>query len=149
MTVEITRATLDDLEPLLPLVSGYRVFYKQDVDAERERAFIQFNLANSASIIFIARVDGEAVGFAQLYQVRSTVRLKPVLLLEDLFVTSNARKLGVASELLARSTDYMREIGAAGMFLETAMTNETAQGVYERNGWMREAEFYKYNAPLS
>jgi RimJ/RimL family protein N-acetyltransferase len=34
------------------------------------------------------------------------------------------------------------------MFLETAVDNARAQRVYEREGWQREAQFHKYNAPL-
>jgi ribosomal protein S18 acetylase RimI-like enzyme len=34
------------------------------------------------------------------------------------------------------------------MFLETAVDNDRAQEVYEREGWRREVAFLKYNAPL-
>jgi len=49
---------------------------------------------------------------------------------------------------LERAAGYARETGAAGMFLETAYDNVTAQRVYERNGWTRENQFCKYNSPL-
>jgi ribosomal protein S18 acetylase RimI-like enzyme len=49
---------------------------------------------------------------------------------------------------LERAAAHAREIGATGMFLETAMDNQPAQRVYERAGWTREGRFFKYNAPL-
>ena len=67
-------------------------------------------------------------------------------MLRDLFVVARARGGGVATQLLSRAMQYAREIGAVGMFLETAINNVTAQRVYERAGWTREAQFYKYNA---
>jgi ribosomal protein S18 acetylase RimI-like enzyme len=149
MAVEIRRATIDDLETLLPLVTGYREFYKRTADPEQEREFMRSHLERATSVVFIAFVDGRAAGFVQLYPTFSTTNLKPALILEDLFVSPEARKGGLASKLLARANEYMREIGASGMFLETAMDNLTAQSVYERNGWTREATFYKYNAPVS
>ena len=143
----IERATAGDLESLLPLVTAYREFYEQRADEVRERRLIAGHLNDGTSTIFIARDDGRAVGFVQLFQTYSTVWLGPSLLLEDLFVDPSARGCGIATKLLERALAYSREIGSVGMFLETAMDNVAAQRVYERAGWTREGRFYKYNAP--
>lgn len=150
MRLEIARATVDDLEALLPLVTAYRVFYKQEPELQREREFVERNLREVRSTIFLAS-DAEtesAVGFTQIFQAYSTVWLGQSLILEDLFVAPEARGSGVATRLLERAEAYAREIGAVGMFLETAMDNVVAQRVYERVGWTREDRFYKYNARL-
>ena len=147
MNLTIERATAGDLEALLPLVTAYREFYEQRADAVRERALIARHLNTGTSTIFVARCDGDAVGFVQLFQTFSTVWLGPSLILEDLFVLPSARGAGIATKLLERALTYSRETSAVGMFLETAMDNHTAQRVYERAGWTREGRFYKYNAP--
>ncbi len=145
----IRRATLDDLDSLLPLVRGYREFYKQAHDPAAERDFMHRHLSAGSSIVFLACDDLEqAIGFAQLFQTFSTVHLRSALILEDLFVAPPARGGGTASALLEAAIQYARQSGASGMFLETAIENTAAQRVYERNGWSREARFYKYNAPL-
>ncbi len=148
MRLEVTRATIDDLEALLPLVTAYRTFYRRDPQPQREREFIEQNLRESRSVVFLARNDGAAVGFVQIFQTFSTVWLGPSLILEDLFVAAEARGAGAAAKLIESAESYAREIGATGMFLETAMDNVTAQRVYERAGWTREDRFYKYNAKL-
>ena len=147
MNLIIERATVDDLEALLPLVTAYREFYEQRADTVRERALIAQHLNAGTSTIFVAWCDGKAVGFAQLFQFFSTVWLGPSLILEDLFVDPPSRGAGIATKLLERARTYSRETYAIGMFLETAMDNRTAQRVYERAGWTREGRFYKYNAP--
>jgi ribosomal protein S18 acetylase RimI-like enzyme len=147
MDLLIERATVADLEPLLPLVTAYREFYEQRADTASERTLIAGHLNAGTSTIFIAHLDGKAVGFVQLFQTYSTVWLGPSLLLEDLFVDPSARGAGIATKLLERALAHSREIAAVGMFLETAMDNVTAQRVYERAGWTREGRFYKYNAP--
>ena len=148
--MNLRRATVADLDDLLPLVTGYRVFYKQRPDEAREHEFVQRNVSEGRSTIFVAREaeNGKAIGFVQLFQTYSTVWLGPSLILEDLFVDPAVRRSGAATALLERSMAYAREIGAVGMFLETAMDNQAAQAVYERAGWAREGRFYKYNAPL-
>lgn len=144
----VRRARLDDVSFLLPLVQAYRVFYEQQPDADRERAFIESHLREGTSAMYVAEIDGSAVGFMQLFKTYSTVHLSPAWILEDLFVDPSRRRSGIASALLARAVEHAREHGASGMFLETALENVSAQAVYEKAGWVRESRFLKYNAPL-
>lgn len=147
--VEIRRADSGDIEAILPLVAAYRVFYRQLPDDARERAYVMEMLATSKSVVLLASRDDRVLGFAQLFTTFNTVHLAPSLILEDLFVAPEARGNGVATRLLNAAVDYARSVGASGMFLETAMDNASAQRVYERALWTREARFLKYNAPLA
>ena len=144
----IRRATVADLDALLPLVQAYRAFYKQQPDAARERTFFSSHLRKGTSVVYIAEVDGLVAGFTQLFPTYSTVYLSSAWILEDLFVNSAHRGTGIAGALLERALEHAREDCACGMFLETAYDNVAAQRVYERAGWSREDKFYKYNAPL-
>ena len=149
MGVTISRAAIADLEDLLPLIAAYRAFYQQRADERGERTFATEHLARGTSVVFLVRdARGRALGFVQLFPAFSTVYLGPSLILEDLYVDPSARRGGIATQLLQRAMEYAREVGATGMFLETAMDNVSAQKVYEAAGWTREGRFYKYNAPL-
>jgi GNAT superfamily N-acetyltransferase len=146
--IEIRQAAADDLEALLPLVRGYREFYKQLHDSERERALMEAHLRDGKSAVYIAWEGDRALGFVQIFAYESTVTLASTLILEDLFVIPQARGNGIAARLLDRSVEHARAVEASGMFLETAADNDSAQRVYERCGWTREGHFMKYNAPL-
>lgn len=146
--IEIKRATHVDLDSLLPLVAAYRTFYKQEPAPRREREFLRDQLEGTTSTIYLARDESdEVLGFVQLFQTYSTVWLGPALILEDLFVVPSARGKGVATRLLQRASEFACDVGAVGMFLETATENTVARTVYERAGWTRESRFLKYNAP--
>ena len=147
-TVIVRRAVPADLEALLPLVSAYRRFYGQPSDPAGEGRFMAKHLRDDSSVVFFARCEGSAAGFVQLFESWSTVWLAPVLLLEDLFVDEAYRDRGIATQLINAAVSFAREAGAVAMFLETAADNERAQAVYEREGWRREEQFVKYNAPL-
>jgi ribosomal protein S18 acetylase RimI-like enzyme len=147
-TVAVRRADVADSPALLPLVRAYRIFYKQQPDAEREREFIEAHLRNGTSTIYIAEVHGTAAGFMQLFKTFSTVHLCGSWILEDLFVDPPYRGAGVATALLQRAVQHVHEDGAGSMFLETANDNLAAQALYEKAGWTREGRFLKYNAPL-
>jgi GNAT superfamily N-acetyltransferase len=148
MDITVRRASASDIEALLPLVRAYRVFYAQAPDDAGERRFLGKHLRDETSTVFFASEGAAAVGFVQIFESWSTVRLAPVLILEDLFVEPAARGRGIARALIHAASAYAREAGAVAMFLETAVDNERAQQVYEREGWQRERGFLKYNAPL-
>jgi GNAT superfamily N-acetyltransferase len=100
MSVTIKRAELSDVSIVAYLFNQYRQWYHQQADLEGAVNFLRERLTNSDSTILLALVENEPAGFTQLYSIFSSVRMKKALLLNDLFVAKNARKKGVAAELL-------------------------------------------------
>lgn len=149
--IQITQATIEDLDELVPLFDGYRQFYGQASDIEGARAFLTQHFQNKSSVIFLARLsEGDeamptACGFTQLYPSFSSVSMKRSWILNDLFVASVGRKKGVGSALLTHARDFALQTGAKGLTLTTGRDNYTAQSVYEANGWKRDEEFYAYH----
>jgi GNAT superfamily N-acetyltransferase len=85
------------------------------------------------------------IGFTQLYPIFSSVGMKRAWLLNDLFVTEDARGSGAADALLKAAQDMGAETSSRWLMLQTATDNHRAQKVYERNGWERDEEYYVYN----
>ena len=149
--VIISRASLDDLDALTILFDGYRVFYKRASDPALARAFIEERLRRGESVIFIAR-DGanrDALGFAQLYPSFSSVSVRRIWVLNDLFVAPAARKRGVARALMDRARDFAMATGALRLVLETAEDNRAAQTLYESLGYVRESGTRHYSLELA
>jgi ribosomal protein S18 acetylase RimI-like enzyme len=143
--INITRASLSNLEQLVILFDAYRQFYQRPSDHLAARDFLQARLNQNQSVIFVAQDDSGALGFAQLYPIFSSVSLARAFLLNDLFVSEKARRKNVAASLLRASVNYARDEKAAWLTLSTATNNIAAQALYEREGWARENEFYVYN----
>jgi ribosomal protein S18 acetylase RimI-like enzyme len=76
--------------------------------------------------------DGEAVGFALANLGETNPRTAH---LTDLFVRPNARRRGVAKELLAAVVARAREAGFAHLTLEVATGNAEGRAVYDRLGF--------------
>ena len=142
--VRTVRAELDDLDALVPLFDAYRQFYAQPTDQAGARAFLADRIKRGESVIFLAVVDGTIVGFTQLYPLFSSVSLKRLWLLNDLFVAPDARKTGAGRALLERAERHAAETGAKGLTLTTQHTNVTAQRLYEACGWAKDEEFLHY-----
>ncbi len=145
-TIAIIQATLDHADQIAPLFDAYRQFYNQEPNLERSRNFVAKRLINRESVIFIAlnTATGTAIGFTQLYPSFSSVSMKRLWILNDLFVADGARQQGIAKALLEKARLYASESGAKGLSLETAMDNVVAQKLYEYLGWQRNEEFYTY-----
>jgi GNAT superfamily N-acetyltransferase len=141
--MEIIQAGVEQLEALVPLLDGYRMFYKQPSNTGACREFLQQRFRMGDSVIFLAREGAEAMGFTQLYPSYSTVSLQPLLILNDLYVNQNHRNKGVGAALLTKAQGYCAAKGCKGLALETALDNP-AQELYERLGWEKESHCFHY-----
>ena len=143
--IRVVRAASTDLDDLAPLFDGYRQFYGQRSNEVASRAFLSDRIERGESVIYLAyTAPGEAAGFTQLYPSFSSVSLKPLWILNDLFVRPDIRRGGVGRALLERARQHAAETGAKGLVLSTALTNKAAQTLYESCGWQRDDEFTHY-----
>ena len=144
--LRIARAARKDIDDLVPLFDGYREFYGQRSDPAAARAFLSERIERDESVIYLAYTGPrEAAGFTQLYPSFSSVSMKPLWILNDLFVRSDVRRGGVGRALVERARQHALETGAKGLVLSTGVTNRAAQTLYESCGWQRDDEFFQYH----
>jgi ribosomal protein S18 acetylase RimI-like enzyme len=146
--MKIVRAERKHLEQVATLFDQYRQFYKQPPDAAAARAYIEQRLQNGDAVIFLAEEDGGALGFVQLYPSLASIPMRPIWILYDLFVAPAARTSGVGRALMDRARQHAEETNAHQLILETATDNLTAQRLYEKLGYKRDDEFYRYALAL-
>ena len=130
--IAVRSAGLADLDEVALLFEGYRAFYEQPADAGGARAFLGARLRQGDSKVFVAETDGRLVGFTQAYPLFSSTRMKPLWLLNDLFVHPDHRGKGISKLLIERVKELARSTGACGVTLETDATNTVANRLYLR-----------------
>ena len=142
--MRITIVTLDQLDIIVPIFDGYRRFYKQVSDLHAAHAFLKERLQNRDSIIFLAIDHNEkALGFTQLYPSFSSVSMQRTYILNDLFVTPEARKQGVGEALMEHAKQFAIKAGSKGLTLETDIDNP-AQKLYQKLGWKKDDHVNHY-----
>lgn len=146
--ITVDRAGPSDLDALAPLFDAYRRFYRQPSDIDGARTFLRDRLENDESVVFLARLDGKPVGFTQLYPLFSSVHMGRSWLLNDLYVAESGRLHGVARALLDAARRHGEATGAHELTLQTTRDNLPAQALYEREGWIRQRDFYWYDLGL-
>lgn len=144
--LSIRQAVLADLEQLVLLFDQYRQFQGQPTNLTAARDFLRARFDHGESIVFLAQAGEQPpVGFAQLYPSFSSVSLKRVFILNDLFVAEAGRRQNVATRLLAAVEAYAWSLGAARVTLNVARSNGTAQALYEARGWQQDDHFFMYH----
>ncbi len=146
--MEILQAYSRHLSLLVSIFDEYRQFYGQSTDSAGARLFLADRLERRDSVIYFAS-DGsgsqqKALGFAQLYPSFSSVWMKRVWILNDLFVHAGARRQGIGKALLHRARQLAQETRAHGLALATGRDNEIAKHLYERAGYRLDEEFDYY-----
>jgi GNAT superfamily N-acetyltransferase len=139
---------MDDLDEVTRLFDRYRIFYGQISDLDAARQFIQMRFQQGDSTILIALDELLGVGFTQLYPSFSSVSMKRVWILNDLFVEEMARCQGVGTQLMQAAESFTRQTGAVRIALSTQITNQKAQSLYESCGYVKDEVFYHYSLPL-
>jgi GNAT superfamily N-acetyltransferase len=147
--LQLIEITTTNVGLIAPLFDAYRQFYGQPPDPEVALGFLCERLQRGESVIF-AVIDGEnAIGFTQLYPSFSSVSLKPIWILNDLFVAEKARRRGVGARLLKAAVRHAQQTGAVRLVLCTGVENTAAQALYEQEAWQKDLAFFHYKYELS
>jgi ribosomal protein S18 acetylase RimI-like enzyme len=148
--VTVRQATIFDLDLVAPLFDSYRQFYRKPPDLALAKRFLLERFQHNESIIFVAiGDDGAALGFVQMFPSFSSGAAARILILNDLFVVPDARRMGVGKLLLRAAADFGRAAGAVRLTLSTEVTNKNAQALYESEGWTLQTDFNVYNLALN
>jgi len=154
MSIEIREATSQDLSNgLAELFDSYRQFYRQTSDVQSAKNFLNERISNKESIIYVAYEtttsttttnQNKLVGFTQLYPLFSSVRMKRLWLLNDLFVSETFRGKGISRKLIVRAKQLCRETKAAGVSLQTEKTNMIGNKLYVSEEFELDSEHNYY-----
>ena len=144
----VLRADASHLGDLTELFDGYRQFYRRPSDPDSARAFLADRFDADDSVIFVAQADGSLVGFTQLYPLFSSVRMRRVWLLNDLYVSPQARRGGHGRALMEAARAFAAADGAIAGQLATEWDNAAGRALYEKLGYERDTEFATYELAL-
>ena len=147
--ISISTAVESDLEDVGAAFDAYRQFYRQPLDLGGAKQFIGDRLTDKSSHILIARnASGALMGFTQLYPSFSSVGMKPIWILNDLFVYPSYRRQGVARALMHTARDRAIAAGITAITLATELTNDPAQSLYRSLGYVPDRQFLHYRLAL-
>jgi len=146
----IRPAVVADAPLLAMLFDDYRVFYGAASEPAQAEAFVRGLLGHRSTRFFLAAEPEtrELLGFVHLLPSVSTIAMRPMWYVEDLYVIPRARRNGIATALMRHAEEFARDSSAERLTLATAHHNKRAQSLYKRLGYAREEHFWYYHLLL-
>ena len=136
MSIAVREATREDAPAIVGLIRALADFERlpgpTDDAAARlvEHGFGATRYFES----LVATVDGAVVGYAIFFMTYSTFLARPTLFLEDVFVHPTARRLGVATAVMAHLRALAVERGCGRFEWMVLDWNAGAQALYAKLG---------------
>jgi GNAT superfamily N-acetyltransferase len=116
-----------------PLWKGYQAFYEVALAAEAtETAWERLHDPAEPMFVLGAYLDGKLSGIAHYLFHRSTWTVGNYCYLQDLYVTEDARTLGLGRALIEAVYEAARNVGASRVYWLTREENATARALYDR-----------------
>jgi GNAT superfamily N-acetyltransferase len=133
-----------------PLFDAFRVSHGQPSDFALSSSYLDQRLAYGQSLLFVSKTARhQPIGFAQIYPSFSSLALKPVWILNDIFVLPEARGQGEATRLLRFIKNAAQRAMVARISLATLNENLIAQKAFEGLGWEPDQSFKHWHLSFS
>jgi len=133
------RGRVEDLERLLPVVEQFYAHFEFAWDAGKKRDLLEgFLQRPEMGQLWLAEVDGAVVGYALVPFYFALEFDGPVALLDEFFVSPEARGQGVGSKLLKGVMTGLQSEGIRRVRLEVDERHPEAAELYERLGFSRD-----------
>lgn len=137
----IRRATRADVDTLQTLLEEQATHHGERLEAGAEalerHGFGQMPLFRA----LLAERAGQALGFALYYPDFSTLRGRPGVMLQDIFVRPEGRGTGLGRALLAEVMADAADWEAAFLTLMLDRANDKARAFYARHGFVPRADY--------
>ncbi len=147
--MEIRLANKNHIDGVAVLFDQYRQFYNCRPDLQLSTSYISERITNSESTIFVAILNGKAVGFVQLYPSFCSIDASRILILHDLFVDAEVRNSGIGAALMNQAADFARTQGVGRIDLMTEKSNHSGQHLYEKLGYTKSfGNYFSYSLRL-
>ena len=148
MTINVREFSVSDYTAWLPLWNGYLDFYSEHLPEGLTELSWQRILDPSFNLHGLGAFEGdELLGIVHYNFQNSTISVNGFVLLEDLFVSPEARGKGVARKLIDAVKALAEKAGCSRLYWDTDRTNETARKLYD--SYIQEAGKVQYRLPLN
>jgi len=139
----------DDLDPWLPMFSGYCQFYGQSCDEAKRRTVWKWLMDPDHMLRGIVAEDerGSLQGFAHFHPWPSTLAGADVCYLSDLFVAPTSRGKRIGKRLYLEVFAECKRQGWPALELLTQASNKVGQGLYDQYGQATDFMFYVSPVP--
>ncbi len=141
MTINIRKATADDLPDIYNLVKSLAIYEKAEQEVTATIKDYQNDFAAGIFQAHVAEMDGKVIGMVLYYMNYSTWKGR-MLYLEDFVVYEEYRRFGVGQLLWDELAEEAKRQGARLLKWQVLDWNKPAMKFYKKNNATIETEWY-------
>lgn len=130
--MEVIQIKLKDIEKIVGIFDEYRVHFGKQSDLDGAKLFLTENIKENRSAIYAGIEDGKVIGFIQLYQFLSSLNMSYQLLINDLYLSRDARGKGLGVILMNSAFSHGESLGFDKIYLETEKSNIGGNKLYKK-----------------
>ncbi|MEM2806701.1 MAG: GNAT family N-acetyltransferase [Candidatus Bathyarchaeia archaeon] len=134
--VKVRRADENDAPELVLLAKD---FLRGASNDEERLSILKSSLKNPDYELWLAEIDGDIVGFIDLWTIHDFCHGGKLTYIQNLYVAPKYRRLGVGSRLLQKIVERAKEKGALEIHVVTGFDNEPAIRLYKKHGLEKES----------
>lgn len=134
-TQQIVPASPASLDILTALYADYLDGYGKKPPQPEIRRYLQQRLEQDKALIYVGYNNNRPVGFMVLTPKMTSIEMKPMFVLQNLYVAPQARQNGIGAALVKKAQLIARDTGAWGLELKTSPNNTLARKLYEQSGF--------------
>lgn len=132
--MEITLATKDDIEDILPLQSQ---IYRVKTLPENAREILEELIAADYCDVLVAKVDGKVVGTGLVFYLPIAAHGKPYAYLEGVVVDNNFRAQGIGTALSKKIIELAKNKGCYKILFVSGHDRSDIHKFYENLGFKK------------
>ncbi len=139
--MEIREAVAEDYDSLVEL---YQQFLGKDkiIGNDSDNSFSEV-MADPNAHIWVMQTDKKLVGFMS-FSNRFVFRYsKPIVQVEELYITEQNRRKGLAKRFLIRLEEWSREQNVHAIYIESRHDLTSAHVFYETSNYFRDGYYFK------
>jgi len=129
---EIRPIVRADYQSWLRLWQGYLEFYEAQLSAEITELTFDRILKGEIHGVIAVDENGRELGFVHWLTHKSTWADKDVCYLEDLYVSNDARRQGLATALIEHVASWAKQQGIQKTYWLTKENNSQARALYDQ-----------------
>jgi ribosomal protein S18 acetylase RimI-like enzyme len=133
---EIRRADKSDVSKLMSLAEE---FMHGTATYEERLSILENALRDPDYELWTTKVNGEIVGFIDLWIIHDFCHGGKLSYIQNLYVTPKYRRLGIGSQLLQKIIERAKERGALEIHVVTKFDNKRAIQLYKKHGLTKES----------
>jgi len=134
--IRVRRAGEGDISMLTALAED---FMHGTATNEERLAILKSSLKDPDYELWIAEVNGETVGFIDLWIIHDFCHGGKLGYIQNLYVAPKHRRMGVGNKLLQKIVERARELRALEIHVVTEFNNEPAIRLYKKHGSTKES----------